>query len=167
MAITRLDSIPESDKYVHNNLRECIKRVCNPKKTENGLYISGNAGLTVAGIYHTFLLNKWCWGKEDERQGYHYMVSFAPEDAITPKGACRFAREFAQELLEDQYFFVIAVHTDTDKLHFHLVFDSVSRIDGKKYRSPKGDWAHRIQPITDRLCEKYNLSVLDYSWKAD
>jgi hypothetical protein len=41
------------------------------------------------------------------------------------------------------------------------VFNSVSFVDGKKYRYEKGDWAKYIQPITNRLCEEYGLSIID------
>ena len=169
MAITRLDAISESKNKndIHANLKACIKRICDPKKTENGYWIGGNAGLGVDSIIYTMLFNKSIWNKKDGRQGYHYMVSFAPEDIISADDVYWFASEFAEELLNDQYYYVTAVHTDTDKIHFHVIFDSVSNTTGKKYSSPKGDWAHRIQPITDRLCEKYHVSVLEYSWKPE
>lgn len=47
-------------------------------------------------------------------------------------------------------------------MHVHITFDSVSKTDGLKFHSPKGDWEKRIQPITDRICEKYHLPALDY-----
>ena len=41
----------------------------------------------------------------------------------------------------------------TDHVHSHIVFNSVSFVDGKKYRYEKGDWAKYIQPITNKLCQ--------------
>ncbi len=37
----------------------------------------------------------------------------------------------------------------------------MSFVDGKKYRYEKGDWAKYIQPITNRLCQEYGLSIID------
>ena len=34
-------------------------------------------------------------------------------------------------------------------------------MDGKKYRYEKGDWAKYIQPITNKLCQEYGLSIID------
>lgn len=48
----------------------------------------------------------------------------------------------------------IALHNDRDHMHAHITFDSVSKNDGRKFHSPKGDWEKRIQPITDRICKR-------------
>ena len=37
----------------------------------------------------------------------------------------------------------------------------MSFVDGKKYRYEKGDWAKYIQPITNKLCQEYGLSIID------
>lgn len=44
-----------------------------------------------------------------------------------------------------------------------IIFNSVSFRTGKKYRYEKGDWARKIQPITNRLCEEYGLSTIEIS----
>lgn len=43
------------------------------------------------------------------------------------------------------------------------LLNSVSFRTGKKYRYEKGDWAKKIQPITNRLCEEYGLSTIEIS----
>ena len=45
------------------------------------------------------------------------------------------------------------LHDNTAHVHSHIVFNSVSFVDGKKYRYEKGDWAKYIQPITNKLCQ--------------
>jgi len=45
--------------------------------------------------------------------------------------------------------------------HSHIVFNSVSFRDGKKYHYQKGDWEKYIQPITNRLCKEYGLSTIE------
>lgn len=37
----------------------------------------------------------------------------------------------------------------------------ISFVDGKKYRYEKGDWAKYSQPITNKLCQEYGLSIID------
>lgn len=54
-----------------------------------------------------------------------------------------------------------AIHDNTGHPHSHIVFNSVSFRDGKKYHYKKGDWERYIQPITNRLCEEYGLSTIE------
>lgn len=46
--------------------------------------------------------------------------------------------------------------------HGHIVFNSVNRVTGYKYRYERGDWEKFMQPITDKLCVKYGLPKLKY-----
>ena len=62
---------------------------------------------------------------------------------------------------------VFSVHTDKDHLHGHLVFNSVNMVTGKKYSYKKGDWKNVIQPITNRLCEEYGLSIVAAEYSKD
>ncbi|MBP3470586.1 MAG: relaxase/mobilization nuclease domain-containing protein, partial [Lachnospiraceae bacterium] len=63
--------------------------------------------------------------------------------------------------LGERYETVYAVHDNTEHIHSHIIFNSVSFVDGKKYRYEKGDWAKYIQPITNRLCEEYGISTIE------
>lgn len=131
-----------------------------------GTYIGGTAGHTWERAYRSMLHNKEYWGKEDGTQGFHYVISFPPDENITPKQCLAFAEAFAAELLGEEYLYLIAVHNDTGHLHAHVTFDSVGLTEGKKFHSPRGDWEKRIQPITDRLCQTYGFSVLEPDQKA-
>ncbi len=70
--------------------------------------------------------------------------------------------DFCEEYLGENFDYVFSVHTDQKHMHGHIVFNSVNRMDGYKYRYEKGDWEKYIQPITDRVCEKYGLPPLVY-----
>ena len=163
MAITRLLRLKESKtgnpaQHLINNIRY----ICNPDKTEGGLWIGGNAGQEPATIISTMLRNKKVWNKQDGSQGFHYVISFPPDCQISEQTASEFADDFVQELLHGEFYYVTAVHNDRHHMHVHVTFDSVAMTDGMKYHSPKKDWESRIQPITDRLCRKYHLPVLEY-----
>lgn len=71
--------------------------------------------------------------------------------------------KFAKEYLGRDYEALYAVHDNTEHVHGHIIFNSVSFRDGRKYRYKKGDWAREIQPITNRLCEEYGLSTIEIS----
>ena len=92
--------------------------------------------------------------KLDGRQCYHFIISFAPgeTDAIT---CFNIAQDFCEKYLAGKYEYVFSVHTDHAHMHAHIVFNSVSLVDGVKYHYSDGQWKSNIQPITDQLCEKY------------
>lgn len=166
MAVTRLRRIKEtSGKNPAAHLKKNIFYICNPKKTQGGIYIGGNAGISPEMIYQTMIRNKAYWQKTDKTQAYHYMLCFSPDSQVDEALAHQIAAEFCQTLLQDKYYYVFAVHNDKPHMHVHITFDSVSRKDGCKFHSPKGDWQKRIQPITDALCRKYHLPTLDYQGK--
>lgn len=162
MAITKLLRIKEAKNRPSPSahLKNNIRYICRDDKTENGLWIGGNAGQTADTIYQTMIENKQSWDKTGGSQGFHYVLSFPLDADIPPYMALQIAQEFCEELLGDDFYYVIAAHTDTGHLHVHITFDSVSKTDGHKFWSPKGDWEKRIQPITDRLCKKYGLPTL-------
>ena len=94
------------------------------------------------------------------------MISCPPEEG-TPEQLLELMKEFAQEFLGDDYEAVYSVHVDKEHNHGHLVFNSVNMNTGKKYEYKKGDWKYEIQPITNRLCEKYGLSIMPAEYSKD
>ena len=50
---------------------------------------------------------------------------------------------------------------NTDHIHSHIVWNSVSCVDGKKYRSNYKSYVTEIRTVSDELCRKYKLSVID------
>ena len=55
---------------------------------------------------------------------------------------------------------VVAVHTDREHMHGHLIWNSVSMTTGRKYNSPKGNWKNHLQPITNKYCDELGLSIM-------
>ena len=163
MAITKLLRIKEvKGRQKSSHLQKNINYICNPAKTGNGFWIGGNAGPGPEAIYKNMMMNKKIWNKENGTQGFHYVISFPPTLDITESTAFRFAEDFCNELLGDRFLYCFAVHNDQQHMHVHVTFDSVSKTDGLKFHSPKGDWEKRIQPITDKICKKYNIPTLEY-----
>ena len=98
--------------------------------------MGGNAGYDSGEILKTFLDTKELFGKKNGRQGYHFVISFAPGE-VTADEAYQITREFCEKYLGDSYDHVFAVHTDKKHMHAHIIFNSVNRIDGYKYRYNK------------------------------
>lgn len=178
MAITKLGHMKEVKKgHPSTHLKNAICYILNPDKTEGMLLVGGNSGLTAEEVYRTFLATKEEYGKLYGRQGYHFIISCRPGEA-TPEQIYRLVKEWCEEYLQDDYDYVFSVHNDHAHLHGHVVFNSVSRTTGYKYRYEKGDWETSIQPVTDRICEKLGLPKLTFEkeqrktkhyaqWKAE
>ena len=96
----------------------------------------------------------------DNRQGYHVLIAFSPEEKVTAEQAMYVLEHFAKDVLGDDYEAVYAVHTDREHMHGHLIWNSVSMTTGKKYNSPKGNWKNHLQPITNKYCDELGLSIM-------
>ncbi len=88
------------------------------------------------------------------------MQSFAAGE-VTPELAHQIAKELADRVLGGQYEYVIGTHLNTGHIHSHIVWNSVSCVDGKKYRSNYKSYVTEIRAVSDELCRKYKLSVID------
>ena len=70
-------------------------------------------------------------------------------------------QKFVERYFGDDFQCLYATHDNTEHVHSHILFNSVSWRTGKKYRYEKGDWAREIQPIVNELCREYGLSIQD------
>ena len=159
MAITKIMNIGSGKKgKITNHLKNALDYIMNDAKAESGVLVGGwNCVPNLA--FEQMVGTKELYGKTGGRQGYHIVISCPPEEG-TPEQLLELMKEFAQEFLGDDYEAVYSVHVDKEHCHGHLVFNSVNMNAGKKYEYKKGDWKYEIQPITNRLCEKYGLSIM-------
>jgi hypothetical protein len=112
----------------------------------------------------------------------HLIQSFAPGE-ITPEKALEVGKELADKLLQDNYQYFLAVHTDTDHIHIHCIFNNVSMADGRTFETLANQgkvkeraWKNIID-ISDKICRKHGLSVIEdyestkgkthYEWSVD
>jgi len=104
-----------------------------------------------------FKATRELWGKNDGIQAHHVIQSFKPGE-VTPEQANEIGRELAKEIAKGHEA-VVYTHTDKDHIHNHIVINSVSFEDGKKYQSTKKD-LYNIREVSDRLCLERDLSVV-------
>ena len=165
MAITKLMHMKEAPAVPYRHLANAVKYILDEKnneaKTCDGLYVGGNAGYDSEDIIKTFLDTKELYGKLHGRQGYHFVISFEPGETDVDE-AYKITKEFAKKYLGENYDYVFATHTDKNHIHSHLIFNSVSRTDGYKYRYENGDWERYIQPVTDEICMEHGLKPLKF-----
>lgn len=160
MAITKIMHMnSEKNRNPAQHLQNALEYIQNPDKTEK-LFLVGSVNCLPETVFDQMMDTKKLFQKTNKRQGYHIVLSLKPGEG-TPEIAFDMARRFTEEFLGDRYEAVYAVHIDKDHIHSHIVWNSVSLLDGRKYDYRKGDWKHIIQPITNKLCKEYGLSIIE------
>ena len=156
------------------SLEEAIDYALNREKTEQTIFEDA-MGCTCENAYVDMVKIKERFHKKDGVQGYHLVQSFA-EGEVSPELAHLIGQELAEQLLKGQYEVVITTHLNTSHYHNHLVWNSVSMVDGKKYHSNAKSYFTEVRQISDQLCRKYGLSVIQTNqgkamhyaqWKAE
>ena len=161
--VRRLD---RAVKYVMNkekttavSLQDALDYAANRDKTEQSCFESSYA-CTLETAFADMRQTKERWHKLGGVQGYHLVQSFAAGE-VTPELAHRIAKELADRVLGGRYEYVIGTHLNTGHIHSHIVWNSVSCVDGKKYRSNGKSYVTQIRAVSDELSRKYKLSVID------
>ena len=161
--VRRLD---RAVKYVMNkekttavSLQDALDYAANRDKTEQSCFESSYA-CTLETAFADMRQTKERWHKLGGVQGYHLVQSFAVGE-VTPELAHQIAKELTDRVLGGRYEYVIGTHLNTGHIHSHIVWNSVSRIDGKKYHSNGKSYVTQIRAVSDELCRKYKLSVID------
>ena len=141
------------------HLANAISYITDEEKTQAGSLV-GSHNCNVDTVLQEMLATKRKFGKLDKRQGYHFIISFKKQE-VRPETAMEITQKFVERYFGDDFQCLYATHDNTEHVHSHILFNSVSWRTGKKYRYEKGDWAREIQPIVNELCKEYGLSIQD------
>ncbi len=143
---------------VRKRLSKTIHYVMNPEKTDAGRLVSGLNCITHTA-YPDMMATKKRWNQLDGVQGYHIIQSFEPNTG-TAEQIHEIGVALANELFGERYEAVVATHIDHDHLHNHIVINSVSFVNGKKYHSSPDSYYHTMRTTSDALCEQHQLSTI-------
>lgn len=141
------------------HLSQAIPYACNPDKTRHGI-LTGAYNCLPETALKQMIMTKERFDKTDQRQGYHFIISFVKGE-VAAEVAYQIVDEFVKEYLAERYEVVFGVHDDKEHIHGHIVCNSVSLVDGRKYHYANGDWKRHIQPIVNRLCAEKQLQTVD------
>ena len=182
MAITKIIAIRDRlDKRVNyavngekTTLDTGITYAANPEKTEQLFFTSAINCDSCETAFAEMQATKQRFGKLGGVVGYHFIQSFAPGE-VTPEQAHTIGVAFAQRLFGERYEVVVGTHLDKVHLHNHVVVNSVSFVDGKKYHSSPGSYYFEVRSTSDTLCRKNDLSTITpqgkgkhyAEWKAE
>jgi hypothetical protein len=137
-------------------------------------YVTG-INCTTTDARNQMMKTKRDNGKTGGVVAYHGYQSFKAGE-VTPELAHKIAVELATRLWGDKYEVLVATHLDKKHTHSHFVLNSVSFVDGSKFKNTMTDY-HDMRRASDELCREYGLSVIENSqpgkskqyseWRAD
>ena len=145
-------------KYVNacspmNNIFNYVTRdEATERKLIDGLNCSPETAL------EEFRFVKGQYGKNDGRSYYHIIQSFAPDDRLSPSKAHEIGLKLAEYFPDYQV--LVATHTNTNYLHNHLILNSVSFKNGKKFHQSRDEML-RFKEYSNKLCQAEGLSVTE------
>ncbi len=158
MAITKVMHMKASGKArMDIHLKHAVNYILQPKKLGDA-NLAGGINCLPDTAYEQMKSTKQMFGKAGGRQGYHFVLSLKPGEG-TPEIMYDIAIRFAEKAFGGEYETVVAVHTDRNHLHAHIIINSVNMVTGYKFQYHEGDWKYKFQPITNKLCEEYGLHI--------
>ncbi len=149
---------PDFSSPNFQGLRNVLEYTEQDVKTEHQFYVTG-INCDPATAYEDMSFTKRQFQKTGGILAYHGYQAFTPGEA-TAETAHAIGVKLAQELWGDHFEVVVSTHLDKHHLHNHFVLNSVSFLDGKRYRDNEATYA-QMRKISDRLCREYSLSVIE------
>lgn len=145
---------------LHQTVGKAVKYICNSEKTEDGTLITSYKCTERFAEYEFKDIASKARKVKNPRVGYHSVISFSPEDEITPSKALVLGKKIIDEYTKGKYQYVLSVHTDQEHIHVHCIMNSVGIDDFKKLQISDKD-LDKLEKITDKVCRENSLSVIE------
>ena len=144
-------------EYLDEDLYAAIRYVENDDKTDQTMFVSA-INCSKHNAYNEMIAVKRRFGERGKNIAYHGYQSFAAGE-VTPAEAHAIGMETARKMWGARYQVVVTTHLNTDNIHNHFVINSVSFVDGKKFRNGIGDRLE-LRKISDAICAARNKSII-------
>lgn len=144
-------------EYLDEDLYAAIRYVENDDKTDQTMFVSA-INCSKHNAYNEIIAVKRRFGERGKNIAYHGYQSFVAGE-VTPAEAHAIGMETARKMWGARYQVVVTTHLNTDNIHNHFVINSVSFVDGKKFRNGIGDRLE-LRKISDAICAARNKSVI-------
>lgn len=146
------------EKELYESLHNTLEYAKADYKTEKQFYVTG-INCIAETVLQDMIQTKKHFGKTKGILAFHGYQSFA-EGEVTAKKAHEIGVKLAEEIWGDKYEVLVSTHLNTKCYHNHLVVNSVSFVDGERYRNTVPNYA-LIRKTSDDLCREYGLSVIE------
>ena len=161
MATTKLFAIKTTEV-------KALAYIANPEKTDGGrLIITYGCSPNPAQASRDFEAVRAGGTGLNTVLSQHFIQSFKPGE-ITPERALEVGKELCEKFLKGEYQYFLAVHTDKAHTHLHVIFNNVSRENGRTFETNMNQgklkeraWKKLID-LSDEVCRRHHLAVIDH-----
>ena len=162
MATTKLFAIKTTEV-------KALAYIANPEKTDGGrLIFTYGCSPNPAQASRDFEAVRAGGTGLNTVLSQHFIQSFKPGE-ITPERALEVGKELCEKFLKGEYQYFLAVHTDKAHTHLHVIFNNVSRENGRTFETNMNQgklkeraWKKLID-LSDEVCKRHHLSVITRS----
>ena len=141
---------------VSQPLSGIIRYVTNREKTTQRL-ISG-VNCVASSACEEFTAVKYRFHKTGGRAYYHIIQSFSPDDPLDFDTAHELGLRLAEQFPDFQC--LVATHQNTAHIHNHIIMNSVSFVDGRKFHQSAQEM-RQVKEFVNKLCREYGLSTTE------
>lgn len=158
----------------HATALNAIQYITAPEKTTDKsgkrwvetINLAAQGTDSPAEMYYEFcVINKLYKKNQDfrERKYYHVVLNFKNTPWVTPKMAMDIGRTYMEKYFHGHQT-VMAVHVDTEGVHFHAIANSLNAETGKKMKRTKKELVDRKDYANEIAYELYKVPPFD--WRA-
>ena len=153
MAVLKIEN--GNGKYFNEDAKELVAAyIMRPDK------VSGGYGIDPCCPAESMKIVSEQFGKQQGVQLRHYVVSFAPYELVDPAIVNAIAQQFAM-YIGQMYQVLYAVHEDKPHLHFHLMHNSVSYLDGQRCYGRRSEF-YSTQNVLKGILAQHGIYQLRY-----
>lgn len=140
------------------NIYSIVNYVLTDKNSHTYVRYLGGVNVDPLNAAEQFIKVKNYYRKNNPQswQVRHFIVSFCKKDYINPLLAYGLGYKIA-EFYANRYQIIFGVHEDTNYIHIHFAFNSVSFVDGKLYDRGYDDY-YRLKHLCN-IAKKF-ISVM-------
>ena len=141
------------------SIANAINYITKKEKTDEKLISGYNCcGITALDEMKA---TKRAWNKTGGRQYKHFIQSFSPDENISFDEAHKIAAELVESWNKfNGYEVCYATHKDKNHIHTHIIVNSVSFENGKKFCYSKKE-LQDFKDLSDKILLKYNKSICE------
>ena len=165
--MSKLNAFAAVLKFINgsNDSKEYLQGLCNyitdPAKTDNGNLVA-TQGCSKEHPLEDMLRNKLLHNKTNGKQGEHFVLALAPcGESKTPLEVLSVVKEIVATVYPENMA-IIAGHTDSKYLHFHVALDAVNAVTGRKFSQSPAD-LNRVKQKANNILKKHGFEIITAS----
>lgn len=152
-------------RSVRTAFQKVLSYCANPKKTENGKYITSFACDKETVCEEFFLLKQQYINSTGRVRGSDDVIAYQvrqafPPGEVEPEQANNLGFELAKRLTKGKYAYIVCTHTDKDHIHNHIIWAATSLDCNRKFRNFWGS-TKAVRRLSDIICMENGLSIIE------